>query len=329
MLFNGFFEPTPFFDFVTNIFFTMDKRKFISSTTFGTEDSIFLRSVVFILGLFIIICLRSPTYSRDAGDAFPDLENWVKSEDMREFTPENLFDYINGAADSYLSYQFNHLWVMEYSKASGAIIKAEIYEHNDENHAFGIYSIERSPEYDYKKIGGQAYRIEDILNMVCGNYYVKLHGYSLDESEHIILENLAGGIAENLDAKSELPDILHKFPVENQVENSAMYIAENFLGYDFLRNAFAAIYKKNETAYQLFIIAGKDKAECQNILENYMKFTRQDPDNIREGHMVIHDRYNGDVYVLWKNDLIFGTVECTEESACKNHLEEFESILGQ
>jgi hypothetical protein len=285
-------------------------------------------SILIFLLMVTVRFLSSVTpLSADPYVTFPDLKNWEKSDKTREFFPENLFDYINGAADSYLSYQFRHLWVKEYIKASGASIKAEIYEHQDENDAFGIYSIERAPEYNFQKLGGQAYRYEDILNMTCGKYYVKLHGYDLEEADFTDLDVLAQAIADHLDPEARLPEILEKFPSEDRVPNSGMYIAENFLGYEFLKNAFASIYRKGDHTFQLFVIQGEDETSCRNMLESYLKFARQDPSLASKGLMVIPDRYNGDIYVLWKDDLILGTVECTDETVCVGYLNKFESNL--
>ncbi len=285
---------------------------------------------VFILALFHLFHFFAlpEIVTDDPSAAFPDLKNWEKSVETREYMPDNLFDYINGAADSYLSYQFKHLWVKEYTVSSGVSIKAEIYEHSDENNAFGIYSIERAPEYNFQKIGSQAYRYEDILNMVCGNFYVKLHGYNLPETSWPDLEALARGIAENLDPDAGLPETLEKFPPEDLVLNSEMYVNENFLGYDFLKHAFASVYSKDDQTFQLFMIKGEDRIDCENMLKSYLKFASQDPEMAKEGHIVIHDRYNGDVNVLWKNDLILGTVECTDEDMCQGYLDKFETNLN-
>lgn len=265
--------------------------------------------------------------SQNPAEAFPELKNWKKADETREFFPENLFDYINGAADSYLSYQFRHLWIKEYRNSEGAIIKAEIYEHQNEKDAFGIYSIERAPDYNFQNVGGQAYRYEDILNMVCGKYYVKLHGYDLQESDYSDLEILAKGIADYLDPEAGLPEILKKFPADDMVPNSGMYIAENFLGHEFLKNAFATIYRKGDDTFQLFLIQGENVEECREMLESYLKFAHQDPSLVSEGLMLIPDRYNGDVYVIWTGNLILGTVECTDETVCVDYLKNFESNL--
>ena len=158
------------------------------------------RALLFLTLLF----LSSNTFSLNNADVFPDIKNWEKSEDTKEYGPANLFDYINGAADSFLSYGFIHIWIKEYTHSSGALIKAEIYEHQDLKYAFGIYSIERASDYEFLDIGGQAYQIEDILNMVCGKYYVKLHGYDLKGENTIALTVLARGLAKNLDKDAHL-----------------------------------------------------------------------------------------------------------------------------
>ena len=69
----------------------------------------------------------------------PQLNNWAMSEEPSNYFPENLFEFINGAAEIYLAYDFKELTVTQYSqKGSMASMAVEIYEMSNENNAFGI-----------------------------------------------------------------------------------------------------------------------------------------------------------------------------------------------
>jgi len=68
-----------------------------------------------------------------------DLKGWeiIRNE---TFNGNSLWGYMNGGADIYLEYGFKGLRVQEF-KIDNQIIKAEIYLMNDQESAFGIYSI--------------------------------------------------------------------------------------------------------------------------------------------------------------------------------------------
>jgi hypothetical protein len=79
-----------------------------------------------------------------ASSSFPNLKSTGCSSEYPVYTPDDLWDYINGAADGYLALGFIDLNIREYTRGKN-IIKAEIYRFGDDARAFGIYSMERSP----------------------------------------------------------------------------------------------------------------------------------------------------------------------------------------
>jgi len=99
---------------------------------------------------------------------FPEIEGWKRSGNIQVFTSESLFDYIDGAAELYLSYDFHQLQVAEYHDQEETIITVEVYGHKTPLHAFGIYSQERPREANFLDIGAQGYVEETMLNFVIG-----------------------------------------------------------------------------------------------------------------------------------------------------------------
>ncbi|MCX6577936.1 MAG: hypothetical protein NTV82_16295, partial [Candidatus Aminicenantes bacterium] len=59
----------------------------------------------------------------------PQLTNWKLAEEPRPFRPDTLFEYIDGAAEVYLSYDFIELLVAQFQeKSTKASMTVEIYD---------------------------------------------------------------------------------------------------------------------------------------------------------------------------------------------------------
>ena len=239
------------------------------------------------------------------------------------YDKSDLFDYIDGAADSYLSYEFEEVSVREYTKGKQAI-KAEIYQHTDINNGFGIYAAERFPDYHFINIGSQAYTSEDILNMACGRYYVKLFSETRTPEEKETLISLAELIANHLDGKTSLPATLEMFPEKGKIMNSEQYINQSFLGYDFLAKAFTADYSRDGTNFKLFIIDCGEKNKAQDMLTNYLEFTKQPVEGLKEGSIVITDKYNGNIPCYWIGKYLLGCLNLENQEFIDYYLKELQ-----
>jgi hypothetical protein len=100
---------------------------------------------------------------------------WTRGAEVRFFGPNNLFEYIDGAADGYLNYGFQEVVTAEYGnpqKSFQAVM--DIYRMKDARNAFGIYTSELNPKSEFRRIGVEGYIGGTALNFWSGPYYVKL-----------------------------------------------------------------------------------------------------------------------------------------------------------
>src|SRR4030042_5526834 len=105
----------------------------------------------------------------------PEPSGWILTETPPTYVPGTLFEYIDGAAENYLSYGFRELVVGNYKEQrSAATLTVEVYDMGDETRAFGIYSSERYPASHFLSVGTQGYWEEGTLNFIVGGYYIKL-----------------------------------------------------------------------------------------------------------------------------------------------------------
>jgi hypothetical protein len=274
------------------------------------------------ISTMILIFLISSVfaYSSDpvGTELFPEIKGWKFIQNERVYVPSDLWDFIDGAADTYLSYNFIDLHLADYNNDAGINVRVELYRHSTFDNTFGIYTTERSPDYHFINIGSQGYLEEGALNFLCGYYYIKVTtGNQGDDAQNSLVE-IAGNVEKYLKQENNWPDIFQIFPPE-PMPYSEHYVAENFLGFEFLHSAFIADYNKDGEDFQVFIIRTDKPEEVREMLGKYLKFAKQD-DEVSDGLFKIHDPYNGDVDVILKGNTMGGIIGCEDESTLQEYL---------
>jgi len=235
--------------------------------------------------------------------AFPELEGYKKTTNYPVFGPENLWDFINGAAETYLAYGFIDLHIIEYKKGRN-VIKLEVYRHGNNTLAFGIYSTERSSSFRFMNLGSQGYIADGAINLFKGNYYVKIRTYSKSEKTLQAAESLALRVSNMLEGGSEMPEVLSLFPVLGKKVNEEIYINESVLGHKFLNRAFKAGYEVGPDIFSIFIIENKLAGEAWKSAEAYLSASGIDAVESGSGKYVLTDGYNGTIFLSWKDTKI-------------------------
>ena len=147
-----------------------------------------MKTICLILGIIILMWIPGV----DAKDfKFPEITGWKQSGEVQTFIPKTLFEYINGAADLYIMYDFQELKVAEYLNEKKASVIVDVYRHKTPTHAFGIYSQERLSDANFINIGAQGYVEKNVLNFLTGLYYVKLNSFNTGAEDEEILLNFA------------------------------------------------------------------------------------------------------------------------------------------
>lgn len=258
---------------------------------------------------------------------FPEVAGWKRSVEIQTFSPKTLYEYIDGAADLYLMYDFEELKVAEYQNEKKASVTVDVYFHKTPIHAFGIYSQERLPNANFINVGAQGYIENNVLNFLTGPYYVKISGYNTGAEDQEILLTFAKKVAESLGEKGSLPSVLSSFPEEGKKRNSEKFITKNFLGYSFLHSAFIADYEVSQKKFNLFVIEGVNQKDCRDMVQKYLQQTGNTKKNIVESLYTISDPYHGEIEFYWKGKFIWGALNLTDASLRSKYLKLFEIAL--
>jgi hypothetical protein len=246
----------------------------------------------------------------------PKVENWKYSEEPMNFIPGNLFEYINGAAEIYIAYDFKELIVGQYEKdkhAEKASISIEIYDMGNEKNAFGIYSAERFSESQFIPVGNQGYLEEGTLNFVVGQYYIKLLCFDCGEKSDEILKSFSNRIVSRVKDRGQFPPVLSHFPREGLIQNTEKYILRNFMGYSFLHDGYVASYKLKDQEFDCFIIEGKNEEDARTMLKQYLeKKSNADTRETSTGYL-IKDRYYHNIFLARTGNYICGIMKIKDD----------------
>ena len=253
-----------------------------------------------LLSIFLVISFCS-LLAQDIN--LPDLKGFKKTTNYPVYTPENLWDFINGAADTYLAYGFIDLHIAEYKKGKN-VIKLEIYRQSNNTMAFGIYSTERSPSFRFLNLGSQGYVTGGAINFFKGNFYVKIRTYSKNENTLNSAQSLALKMADLLTGGSKMPEAISLFPVPGKKVNEETYINESVLGHKFLNKAFKANYERDNDKFSIFILENSNPDEIRKTIETYLSATGTQEMDPNSNRYAIKDGYNGTIFLAWKENRI-------------------------
>jgi hypothetical protein len=276
------------------------------------------KKFLFIFFLFILLIAFSNVKgifleTQDASSLhslLPEVESWKFTEAAKSYVPQTLFEYIDGAAEIYLAYDFKELVVGQYKRENkNQSLTVEIYDMGNEKNAFGIYSAERFTDNKFISIGNQGYLEDGSLNLIVGKYYAKLLCFDRGEESAEILKLFSQKVAERVKDKGHLPHLLGFFPKEGLVPNSEKFILRDFLGYNFLHDGYTASYQLKELDFDCFLAEGKNEEDAQKMLVEYLKTrNKAEIQEIAKGYR-LKDRYYHNIYLARVKNYLCGVMK--------------------
>ena len=248
----------------------------------------------------VIVSLLFSVASNGQTIDFPVLKGYRTVSDYPVYTPDDLWDYINGAADAYLALGFIDLHINEFVKGKNNI-KAEAYRFSTDAEAFGIYSLERSPGYDFITTGVQGYMEEGVLNFYKGVYYIKLMTHSKSRKVNDSMKLLADRISDIVPGTNEFPALLRAFPAEGLLKNQETYLLDGVLGHDYLRGAFRASYEVEGDRFDIYIFNCRSADEAATMAGKLID-TPLSANSDETEKYVTEDGFNGILYIALKEN---------------------------
>ncbi len=213
--------------------------------------------------ILIAACTVSSVVAQTTGEEniVPIPEGWDAPDQEYRYGPDNLWEYINGAAELYLTYNFRELAVRDLERGD-QYATLSVYDMGHPMSAFGIFERESPADREILDEPGAGAILQPPYQglMYKDRFYVKVEAGGGDVDETLLREILAAAAA-GLEGADSPPAELALIPNADRVPGSVAYTGRDYLGLADLRNCLHADYEDPDSgqAYQVFAMrAGGD-----------------------------------------------------------------------
>jgi hypothetical protein len=209
------------------------------------------------------------------------VNDWKASKDL-QFTPESLYDYINGGAELYISYNFKNVLSRTYKNSNDEEIQVEIFDMQKPENAYGVFSQQREEETN--KFGQGSQVVLGSIIFWKDNYFVSMMNHNETPQVKQGMLSIASAIDDNILQTGQKPEIID-YLSEQDLDassirffkhyiwlNSYYYIADsNYFNIDEHVDAVLAKYNLGNPRPIALIIEYPGNKEAQVAWENLLQ----------------------------------------------------------
>ena len=157
---------------------------------------------------------------------FPDagaVPGWTPSGEVELYDRENIYDLVDGQAESFFAYGFERVAVQDYENAAGAALSVEIWQLATPTDAYGLFTtaIAGTP-VDVGNDGDE----DPGRRLLFWQDRYAVHVRARQELEAAELQRVAGEVSTALPAGGEQPEMVGRLPSDGLLERSALFFHE-------------------------------------------------------------------------------------------------------
>lgn len=229
------------------------------------------------------------------------ISGWQRQEAPARYTPQTLYNYIDGQAEGFLAYGFRELAAARYAKGGSGFITVDAYLMGNPLDAFGLYAGERYPGARLVQVGMQGYLTPEMLAFWKGSYFVRVSAVQAGKNVEPLLVAFGRTVASKLPAAgASALQLLRRLPAKGKVPNSERYFRQGVMGQKFLRNGVTAVYRIDGHQATAFILAAGTPKEAARQLALLRRSERQSGETTAplargSAGFQARDRYHGRV----------------------------------
>ena len=232
-------------------------------------------SLLLVPAIVILVAWQDPGLRQEVQFLVPQPESgegWQWDFEPEIFTPENLYEYINGEAEVYNDYAFFEMVTASHARRDDpmASVTFDIYDMGTPLNAFGICSNYRRPVLEFGTIGEEAIVSDLNIRFWKGKFFVQVNAGSMNEAVRESLPKYAGRIADSI-GQAELPAAVFILPEEGQVPHTLRYMARGLLGQEAFSRSYEARYLLPSGECTAFLVPKDSPDEAREALVAFIR----------------------------------------------------------
>jgi len=272
----------------------------------------------------VSFCLLScsgtePGARGEAGVDFPAVEGWSQVGDVLTYDADNLWEYINGAAELFVEFGVQTCRVTDL--VSGDLtVTVDLYDMGTPLNAFGVYEREK-PGDDVAVQDAVAGVVSPPYQalLVKGSTYAKVNTLEGELTEVSGLE-LLRSLAAALPGETTPPHEFDLLPGMGRVAGTEGYKPLAFLGQAGLTDCLYAEYSwEGEESWQGFVVLPSAAASVWDGLAGSWESAEHNGETV----LFTEVPYSGFVGLMRRGDRVFGVAEAQDRAQMLARIERF------
>lgn len=211
---------------------------------------------------------------------------WSQQGEMRTFTPDNLYEYMDGNAEGYLVYGIVKMTGISCTKGP-ANFAIDVSDMGDADSAYGMFSTNRDPRRPSEEIGMGGQIVPRRAIFAKGQYYVEV-GANPEGDYTAALKEWTSALEKAVSGTSTLPVVISWFPAENQ--KSLRLVPESVLGLRLLKRGYVAQYDYGKA---FVVLESSDESAVQVMQKLRARFGETTPATVADEAFQLNDAYLG------------------------------------
>ena len=205
------------------------------------------------------------------------VSGWKMADAPHYYGPQDLFEYINGAADFFIAYGFVSLEGAYYSSGTDAddSVSIDIYDMGGKLNAFGVFQSKRASDAPTLNIGAASFGGVGYLAFYKDRYFVEINAFIKTDKWKTQPLIMAQQLAALLPGDASAPHELSYFPEPGQIKGSERYVKGGILGHAFLDRGIVCNYEIEGETVTVFLALFPSKGAAEGSFSQHEKFLQE------------------------------------------------------
>lgn len=199
---------------------------------------------------------------------------WKLAGQPYRYTPPNLYEYINGAAEFFIAFGFVELTGANYAPVAGGqdSVTVDIYDMRSKLNAFGLFRSRIESQASAVSLGAAATVSDDYVAFHKDRFYVEIQSYIVNQPAQSVVATMAARVAEHLPGDNTLPQELAYFPKAGRIVGSERFLKGGILGHAFLEQGIVCDYRIDGKKVTAFIALLPSAQAAVEAVEHHKSF---------------------------------------------------------
>lgn len=242
----------------------------------GTQPLLHRARVTTTLLFLVCWCIFniSSAWGHDFLPESSEMPGWQMIDKTYQYGPQNLYEYINGEAESFLAYGFVSLKGANYSAGPDGSnsMTVDIYDMGEKLNAFGMFQSKRGREASTLNIGSASFGTNGYVVFYKDRYFVEILSFVESEQWKKHHVSIAQSVAEKIPGDISPPLELSYFPGAGRIQGSERYIRGGILGHAFLDRGIISDYSIDSQVVSAFVAFFASREEAKSSFEAHKGF---------------------------------------------------------